>query len=82
MLNTYVVDSSVYSGVTQFWATSNSSKFHVIISIIIYSVKYVLHNHPNLKTTVGRSEGCENVSALLKTKIKYLIKYGMTLSKF
>ena len=41
-----------------------------------------MHNQPNLKKTVRRLKGSKNVAALLKTKVTYLIKSGMTLSEF
>ena len=45
--------------------------------MIMYSIKYGMHNQPKSKATMGRAKGSKNVSVLLKNKIIDLIKSGM-----
>ena len=68
----------LYSRGAQFRTPLKSSKFHVIISIIIYQAKCVMRNKPNSKATMGQAKGSKNVSVLLKSNIKDSIKSGMT----
>ena len=49
--------------------------------MIIYSIKYVIHNKPKSKATTGRAKGSKNVSLLLNSKVIDFIKSGMTPSE-